>query len=89
MSFVHNAAVRKRFRIGFGLLLLAVFGGIAWLTLRPSEPMYEGKTLSVWLEEYVHSSPNSELSNNAKDALHHIGTNAIPTLLCRLKRDFT
>lgn len=40
-------------------ILLAAFlgvvtaGVIAWLTLRSGEPVYQGKTLSAWLEQYV------------------------------------
>jgi HEAT repeat protein len=87
MRFFHNAAMKKRSRIGFALLLLAVVGGVMWLILRPSEPMYKGKPLSVWLEGYEppFGGPiNDARYAEADQAVRHIGTNAIPTLLHRL-----
>ncbi|MDB6064278.1 MAG: repeat protein [Pedosphaera sp.] len=85
-----NAAMRKRSRIALTFLLLAVIGGIAWLALRPSEPdpVYKGKRLSVWLEDYV--DPNSTSiavtdSDETDEAVRRLGTNAIPILLRRLR----
>jgi hypothetical protein len=80
--------MRKRFRIGFGLLLLALIGGIAWLTLRPKEeePVYQGHTLSFWLEGFdLTSAPHSPNYSDTSDAVRHLGTNAIPTLLRMLQ----
>jgi HEAT repeat protein len=66
------------------LILLA--GGIAWLLLQPGEPVYEGRSLSSWLEDY---NPNVLLDprkhDKADEAMRHIGTNGIPTLLRMLR----
>jgi hypothetical protein len=75
--------MRKWFRILLVMLLLAVAGGIAWLAFRsPAEPVYNGKALSVWLQNF-----NSDVvdGREAEDAVRHIGTNAIPTLLSMLR----
>lgn len=83
--------MKKRFRIVFGILLLLVVGGIAWLTLRSSEPLYKGKPLSAWLEafdknyDFIGSTENMDRGIEASEAVRHIGTNAIPTLLRRLR----
>lgn len=87
MSLFHNAVMRKRSRIALALLLL---GGIGWLILRPNEPRYKGKKLNVWLEDYTvlfSQNPAYDLNKleEIDDAVRHIGTNAIPTLLRRLQ----
>ena len=47
------------------------------------EPDYEGKRLGEWLTMYEHQGDYS-YSKEATNAIHHIGTNAIPALLRRL-----
>ena len=47
----------------------------------PNEPSYGGKALGEWLK--VHE-PEGAFSEEAKQALQHMGTNAIPALLKRL-----
>ncbi|MDB6065657.1 MAG: lyase domain protein repeat-containing protein [Pedosphaera sp.] len=69
--------MRKRSRIALTLLLLAVIGGIGWVVTRPSEPVYEGKRLSEWLESNTSGNGDSK----AYAAVVAAGTNAIPTLL--------
>jgi len=54
-------------------VLLAV---LAWWALRPSEPSYHGKRLSVWLRECRYAG-----DEDATNAVPMIGTNALPTLL--------
>jgi HEAT repeat protein len=44
--------VRIRLRIGFIILLAGVLGGLAWVLLDSSEPEYQGRHLSFWLEQY-------------------------------------
>jgi len=79
--------MRKR-RIYLALLLLAVAGLVSLIVagaLREREPTYEGKKLSEWLREYrfppftiiQEGSGHSEI----EDAIHDIGTNAVPYLL--------
>jgi hypothetical protein len=60
------------------LLALALMGGLVWLALPPREPVYQGKTLSEWLEPGL-NAPGTE------EAIRHIGTNGIPTLLRMLR----
>jgi HEAT repeat protein len=87
MRLFNNAAMRKRSRIAFALLLL---GGIAWLMSLLSEPMYKGKRLNVWLGDYTvifSQDPPYDLNKleEIDDAVRHMGTNAIPILLRRLR----
>ncbi|MGD1088878.1 MAG: HEAT repeat domain-containing protein [Verrucomicrobiota bacterium] len=49
--------------------------------LTPDEPNYGGKRLSEWLQA---RDNDGEFSEDAKEAIHHMGTNAIPALLTRL-----
>jgi hypothetical protein len=61
-----------------GVFILALLGG------NSSEPVYQGKTLSLWLDDYFHSrwtSHDPVARKNAEEAVRQIGTNAIPTLL--------
>src|ERR1035437_192656 len=69
-------------------LLLAVLGGMAWLMSSwPREPVYQGKPLTYWLERYYPPAPKTPSGGlvfpdpEAVEAIRHIGTNAIPTLL--------
>lgn len=79
--------MRKRLQIALAVLLIAIAGVIAWRVLhsREREPVYQGKRLSVWLEQYgtnhfptVRDGP---LGKEAETAIRQIGTNAIPTYL--------
>jgi hypothetical protein len=47
------------------------------------EPVYKGKTLSEWLTVYASGvdEGNTQRTQEASDAVHHIGTNALPWLL--------
>jgi len=77
----------KRRRILLAFLLVALIGGLGWLVLRPREPAYQGKRLSVWLEQYwgsystLFADPNSPALLDAKNAIRQIGTNGLPSLL--------
>jgi len=59
-----------------GILLVALPG-------RSPEPQYHGRSLSEWLRTApTAGSPNAlALSDEARDAVRHIGTNALPVLL--------
>jgi HEAT repeat protein len=50
--------------------------------LFPDEPGYNGKRLGEWLETRIEGG--GDFTPAAKDAIHQIGTNAIPALLKRL-----
>jgi hypothetical protein len=78
--------VRKRLLIAAGLLLAELVGLIVWRASWPREPLFEGRRLSSWLNHHVASSSakppyGSPGWQKADEALRHIGTNAIPTLL--------
>jgi len=62
------------------VFVVAVVGGLAWLMLRPRELVYEGKSVSYLLMQYEWS-PHGQEIKPAQDALHKIGTNAIPLYL--------
>jgi len=78
----------KGFRIAFGAVIAVIAAALvfAWKTAPPREPVYEGKTLRRWLEGHVPTSSadpryGSPGWKKADEALRHIGTNAIPTML--------
>jgi HEAT repeat protein len=50
--------------------------------LFPDEPSYNGKRLGEWLETRIEGG--GDFIPAAKDAIHQVGTNAIPALLKRL-----
>jgi hypothetical protein len=73
-------------RITIAVLGAAILGSLIWQSTGPSEPVYQGKTLSSWLDHHVPTSSanppyNSPGWHQAEEALRQIGTNAIPTLL--------
>src|SRR5512133_2428574 len=72
--------------LGLALLFL---GTLSYQLFRvPREPVYQGKALSEWLQTYNPGSASGRGSPAWKatdDALSHIGTNAIPFLLKRLR----
>jgi hypothetical protein len=86
---VHNPAVRKTRRYLLISLLIAAVGVVSLLILsQPSEPIYQGKPLSYWCEQYAANSfpdSNMELQKQAGIAIRAIGTNAVPTLLRKLQ----
>jgi len=79
----YTAAMRKRVQIALAFLLVAIAGVIAWQVLHLREPAYQGKRLSVWLQNY---SPDGD-SPEVDDAVRTMGTNVIPTLLGMLRAE--
>ena len=70
-------------------LLTIVLGVMVWAVLRPREhePVYKGKPLSYWLGGYFQTSTNDAVDQKmANEAMKHVGTNAIPTLLRMLRK---
>jgi hypothetical protein len=68
--------------VGVCVFILALLGGSS------NEPVYQGKTLSLWLDDYFQSrwtSHDPVTRTNAEEAVRQIGTNAIPTLLKMIK----
>lgn len=70
--------------LGMGLLIgLACY--LALCQREPPEPQYAGQKLSEWLAEYCEAGFEGPIGNprqrKAEQAVHQIGTNAIPALL--------
>ncbi len=78
-----QAFLSDRRRFAFGVFVGIALAGFAWLVLRPHEPSFQGRPLSVWLHKvYPTGAYYLELpSPEAADALSSIGTDALPTLL--------
>jgi hypothetical protein len=84
----------KRARIVIVLVLVVVLGCLMICIFRSNEPCYQGRPLSKWLEEGGAAlNPSLRVFENepqmdpgkalqsAREAVDHIGTNAIPFLL--------
>jgi HEAT repeat protein len=65
------------------VLLFLVATAVARLFLRRVEPVYNGKPLTAWAQQYGSNnwSGRKELAREAEFAVQQIGTNAIPFLL--------
>ena len=61
-----------------GLMAIAV----GMYALRPRDPSYQGKSLSIWLEEATTGTQTwpRQGTNSADEAIRHIGTSAFPTV---------
>src|SRR4029079_8687261 len=88
MSPWPNHALQRSRHIGCvtALLLAGVVGSLLWRTSGPREPVFEGRRLTSWLDHHVASSAASPPYHSpgwkkADEAIRHVGTNAIPTLL--------
>ena len=80
--------MKKRNRIVLIVALMFLSGGLATWILRSRErrePVYQGKTLSVWLNDLNRSFRYPVLSDPAAEAVRQIGTNALPFLLERAR----
>ncbi len=80
----------KRIGIVTGLFLAGVVGLLLWRPPGPREPVFEGRPLTSWLDHHVASSAASPPYGSpgwkkADEAIRHIGTNAIPTLLAMIR----
>jgi len=58
------------------LFFVATLGVLAWHVSRPDEPIYQGKTLSRWLEDFGDNSAYYA----AEQAVKQTGTNAVPVI---------
>jgi HEAT repeat protein len=79
--------MRKKLCVGVACLVIAIGSGLVWRVDVQPEPSYQGRGLSAWLKDYEELSdeeprdPDIPVGGRADEALQHIGTNAIPTLL--------
>ena len=80
---------RRRTLVVFSLVLAVGVTGIVWWMLAPSEPEYDGKNLSTWLDEIGTLDYTKRTDPNIPQvqAVRAIGTNAIPWLLKDLSAD--
>lgn len=83
--------MHKRVQIALAVLLAAVLGGaLMWQCLRVQEPVYQGKRLSVWLDEGYGDGDfvavTEQLAKRRTDeAVRQMSTNAVPMLLRRFR----
>src|ERR1043166_198291 len=75
----------KRSILVLALALVIVVGAAAWQVHSSREPVYEGRRLSVWLEEFNKTGGTRDSNRKAREAIRQIGTNAIPILLATLR----
>jgi len=83
-----NSASRIAFRILGGLVLVSI-GVWVWLVIQypGSGPVYEGRRLSVWMDQYREhwrqrrNPADFEKAEAARQAVMAIGAEAVPTLL--------
>ena len=66
------------------MVLLALAGTALWWLSRSSEPSYNGKSLTQWLDDY-NQAPNLELTAPASEAIRAMGTNCLPYLLAHVR----
>jgi HEAT repeat protein len=69
--------MHKRVQIAVAAFIVVVVGVITWQVLYEREPVYQGKTLSIWLEE---ARPDW-VSPETETAVRAMGTDALPPLL--------
>lgn len=69
------------------LVLLGLGCFCTFILSRPTEPKYQGKALRYWLKGYRVSGEqwNKSTPEKADEAVVHLGTNVIPTLLTMLR----
>lgn len=80
--------MNKRRRIALIVLIAAVAGLVAWRLLRPTEPKYQGRSLSHWLWEMEIAPDSASLSwKESLQAVKAMGTNALPALLRMLRTE--
>ena len=83
--------MRKRRKVLVLLVCVAAaFGLIAFLS-RDREPRYQGRSLSQWYVLWAKTVEGEDQQANAEaaSAIRQIGTNALPTLLKRLKSQYS
>jgi len=80
--------LKRSFKIAFlSFALVAILAGLAWWLARPSEPLYQGQSLTFWYSRYTFVNGVGTAPNFYKgdEAARYLGTNAIPELLRMIK----
>jgi hypothetical protein len=80
--------MRKRLRIAFAMVSLAILGWLGWHALRPPEPSYQGRRLSEWLDEY-NQAGRLDKTESVSEAIRAMGTNSLPFLLANIKHTYS
>jgi hypothetical protein len=76
--------MQKRVQIALAALLVMLAGLMAWRGLPEREPIYQGKRLSQWLDEYNRAG-SMDKTEPTSAAIRAIGTNCLPFLLAHIK----
>jgi HEAT repeat protein len=80
------AGLRKKYRIGLVLVLALAAIGVVLYASRTNEPSYQGRALNQWLSD-IENANDDRAAESAKNAVRHIGTNAIPYLLGMMRAE--
>jgi len=78
--------VNKSRKLGLLALLGLVVVTIGFFARPTREPVYGGKELSQWLEEFSRAG-RGQINQEAENAIRQIGTNALPFLVADLCRE--
>lgn len=72
----------RLFVCAFALIIVLVLTLLTW-TFYPTEPSYQGKRLSIWVDEYATNfwRNNPGPARKAQEAVRHIGDDGVPFLL--------
>ena len=79
--------MKRRVTVLCVVALAVAVGGLGWVWLGSHEPAYQGRPLSVWMDEWNkyllanQGSPDRARRDQAQAAIRQIGSNALPTLL--------
>lgn len=76
--------MRRWSGIAAAVLLVAVLGVVVWQILGPKEPVYHGKPLSQWLNEYNRAGALDK-TESISEAIRAMGTNTLPFLLAHIR----
>ena len=76
--------MEKRLKIALAILFLAVIGVVGWLGLKSTQPVYQGKHLDRWLDEYNRVGSMDKTEPVSK-AIRAMGTNCLAFLLAHIK----
>jgi hypothetical protein len=72
---------RKRKLLLIGAIMITLVAGFCFFLVRNSEPTYNGKPLSYWVQMYSRLDLGFGDEEKAAAAIRAIGTNALPFLL--------
>ena len=75
--------MRKRAQIALAVVAVAIVSVVVWQVCRQREPVYQGKRLSVWLDDYfrIKEVRADATYESGEVAIREVGNNALPTLL--------